>query len=136
VVHFLPYRQQLLAAVIAYVCLHLWRWARGLQVPHRVGRSDSDSIESSILGTLFERSLDPSKRAQLGAHHISREDVLAVVEPVLTASLHGRWAEVREQAEKLAGRRNEAGGGRATRLNYTLSGLLSRFAEEIASVWD
>jgi hypothetical protein len=31
------------------VCLHLWGWARGLQVLHRVGRLDWDSIEPSIL---------------------------------------------------------------------------------------
>jgi hypothetical protein len=31
-------------------------------VPHRVGRLDWDSIEPPILGTLFERSLDPSTR--------------------------------------------------------------------------
>jgi hypothetical protein len=62
VVLFRPHRQQLHQAVIAYVCLHLWRWARGLQVPHRVGRLDWDSIEPPILGTLFERSLDPSTR--------------------------------------------------------------------------
>ena len=105
-----------------------------LDVLHRVGRLDWDSIEPSILGTLFERSLDPSKRAQLGAHYTSREDILAVVEPVLMAPLRRRWAEVREQAEKLAERRDAASGGQATRINNDLSRLLSRFAEEIAGV--
>jgi hypothetical protein len=79
-------------------------------VLHRVGRPDWDSIEPSILGTLFERSIDPSKRAQLGAHYTSREDILAVVESVLMAPLRGRRAEVKEQAEKLAARRNAASG--------------------------
>jgi hypothetical protein len=83
----------------------------GLDVLHRVGRLDWDSIEPSILGTLFERSLDPTKRAQLGAHYTSRKDILAVVEPVLMAPLRRRWAEVREQAEKLAERRDAASGG-------------------------
>lgn len=107
---------------------------RNLDVLHRVGRLDWDSIEPSILGTLFERSLDPNKRAQLGAHYTSREDILAAVEPVLRAPLRRRWAEVREQAEKLVERRGAASGGRATRLNNDLSRLLSGFAEEIASV--
>ena len=101
---------------------------------HRVGRLDWDSIEPSILGTLFERSLDPSKRAQLGAHYTSREDILAVVEPVLMAPLRGRWAEVKKQAEKLAERRDAASGGRARRINNDLSSLLRRSAEEIAGV--
>jgi hypothetical protein len=103
-------------------------------VLHRVGRLDWARIEPSILGTLCERSLDPSKRAQLGAHYTSREDILAVVEPVLMAPLRRRWAEVREQAEKLAEGRDAATGGQATRLNNSLSRLLVRFAEEIASV--
>jgi hypothetical protein len=106
----------------------------GLDILHSVGRLDWDSIEPSILGTHFERSLDPSKRAQLGAHYTSREDILAVVEPVLMAPLRRKWAEVREQAEKLAERRDAASGGRATRINNDLSRLLCRFAEEIASV--
>jgi hypothetical protein len=72
----------------------------------------------------------------LGAHYTSREDILAIVEPVLMAPLRRRWAEVREQAEKLAERRDAATGGQATKLNNALSGLLSRFAGEIASVRD
>jgi hypothetical protein len=50
------------------------------------------------------------------------------------APLPRRWAEVRKQAEKLAKRRDAASGGRARRINNDLSSLLSRFAEEIASV--
>ena len=33
-------------------------------------------VEPSIFGTLFERILDPKKRAQIGAHYTSREDIL------------------------------------------------------------
>ena len=46
-----------------------------------------EAIEPSIFGTLFERSLDPNKRAQLGAHYTSREDILLIVEPVLMQPL-------------------------------------------------
>jgi len=97
-----------------------------------VGGLDRDGIEPSILGTLVERSLDPSKRARLGAHYTSRENIPAVVEPVLTAPLRRRWAAVREQAE----RRDAASGGRARRINNSLSRPLSRSAEEIAGVRD
>jgi hypothetical protein len=61
--------------------------------------------------------------------------MVAVVEPVLMAPLRRRWAAVREQAEKLAERRDASTGGQATRLDNALSGLLSRPAEQIASVW-
>jgi hypothetical protein len=56
------------------------------------------------------------------------------VEPILVAPLRGRWAEVRKQAEKVVEKRDTASGGRARRINNDLSRLLSRFAEEIASV--
>ena len=91
---------------------------------------------STRLRTHFDRSLDPSKRAQLGAHYTSRKDILAVVEPVLMAPLRRRWAAVRKQAEKLAKKRDAATGGQATKLDNVLSNLLSRFAEEIAGVRD
>ena len=41
------------------------RWASTL-VP-------ASEIDPSILGTLFERGLDPDKRSQLGAHYTDRE---------------------------------------------------------------
>ena len=108
--------------------------ADGLRILSRITGLDWGSIEPAILGTLFERSLDPSKRAQLGAHYTSRDDILTIVEPVLMAPLVRRWAEVQEQIRDLAGRRDAAAGGQRTKLNNDLSRLLSDFAEEIASV--
>lgn len=55
-------------------------------------------MEPAIFGTLFERSLDPSKRAQLGAHYTSRDDILLIVEPVLMAPLRREWAAIQTQA--------------------------------------
>lgn len=46
-----------------------------LDILSRVSHLDWSSIEPSILGTLFERSLDPSKRSQLGAHYTSKDDI-------------------------------------------------------------
>ena len=77
----------------------------------RAARLDWASVEPAIFGTLFERSLDPDKRSQLGAHYTSREDILLIVEPVLIAPLRRRWAAVREQAEELIARRDAASGG-------------------------
>ncbi|MCY2995907.1 MAG: class I SAM-dependent DNA methyltransferase, partial [Planctomycetota bacterium] len=36
---------------------------------------DWSAVEPSIFGTLFERTLDPAKRSQIGAHYTSREDI-------------------------------------------------------------
>ena len=59
----------------------------GLDILARVSTLDWSSIEPAIFGTLFERSLDPRKRSQLGAHYTSRDDILLIVEPVLMVPL-------------------------------------------------
>jgi type II restriction/modification system DNA methylase subunit YeeA len=107
--------------------------AEGLRVLGRLTGLDWGSIEPAILGTLFERSLDPSKRAQLGAHYTSRDDILAVVEPVLMAPLRRRWAEVQERARGLIERRDAASSaGTRTQRQNDLSRLLVGFSDEIA----
>lgn len=60
---------------------------------------DWAEVEPVIFGTLFERSLDPSKRSQLGAHYTSREDILRIVQPVVIEPLRAQWAEVRGEVE-------------------------------------
>lgn len=103
-----------------------------LAILHRITSLDWSSIEPSILGTLFERSLDPSKRSQLGAHYTSRDDILLIVEPVLMQPLRRRWAEVQREAHDLAERRDAASGGQRTRLDGELRNLLLGFQSEIA----
>ncbi|MEJ7842844.1 MAG: DNA methyltransferase [Rubrobacter sp.] len=63
---------------------------------------DWGSVEPAVFGTLFERSLDPDKRSQLGAQYTRREDIMLVVEPVLMAPLRREWDRVRAEVEKLA----------------------------------
>jgi type II restriction/modification system DNA methylase subunit YeeA len=62
---------------------------------------DWTEIDPSILGTLFERGLDPDKRSQLGAHYTDREKILRIIEPVITKPLLAEWAAVRPEIEKL-----------------------------------
>ena len=95
---------------------------------------DWGSIEPGILGTLFERSLDPSKRAQLGAHYTSKEDIQLIVEPVLMAPLRRKWAGVQARALELAQKLSGATGGQRTRIEGELRTLLLRFIHEIASI--
>ena len=83
---------------------------------------DWSEIDPSILGTLFERGLDPGKRAQLGAHYTDREKILQLVEPVVVRPLLAEWGREKtaiaaelERAEAARSRaarmkrRNEAG---------------------------
>ena len=76
---------------------------------------DWSEIDSSILGTLFERGLDPGKRAQLGAHYPDREKILQLVEPVVVRPLLAEWE--REKAAVAAElERAEAARSRAARM--------------------
>ena len=59
------------------------------------------NIEPSIFGTLFERALDASKRAHLGAHYTSADDIMLVVDPVVMAPLRTEWEEVRQEVGNL-----------------------------------
>jgi type II restriction/modification system DNA methylase subunit YeeA len=59
---------------------------------------DWSSVEPAIFGTLFERSLDPGKRSQLGAHYTSKQDILLIVEPVVIEPLQARWQAVKAEA--------------------------------------
>ena len=61
---------------------------------------DWASVEPSIFGTLFERTLDPGKRSQIGAHYTSKADILTLLEPVVMAPLRREWEAVKEKCEK------------------------------------
>ena len=62
---------------------------------------DWSQVEPAILGTLFERGLDPAKRGQLGAHYTDHEKIMMVVEPVVMAPLRREFDAMREQVDEL-----------------------------------
>lgn len=62
---------------------------------------DWSEIDPSILGTLFERGLDPDKRSQLGAHYTDRDKIMQIVEPVIIRPLLGEWEAIRAEIEDL-----------------------------------
>ena len=76
-----------------------------LDALHAVALLDWSQVEPSILGTLFERGLDPAKRGQLGAHYTDRAKILQVVEPVVLTPLRRELAAMQARVEELmAGR--------------------------------
>lgn len=60
---------------------------------------DWSAIDPSILGTLFERGLDPAKRSQLGAHYTDPENIMRIVNPVVLEPLAREWEEAKVQIE-------------------------------------
>jgi hypothetical protein len=78
-------------------------------------RLDWSEIDPSILGTLFERGLDPDKRSQLGAHYTDRDKILQIVRPVIVEPLEREWREVRARIEAQLTKAEAAQGGARTR---------------------
>ena len=57
------------------------------------------NIDPSIMGTLFERGLDPGKRSQLGTHYTDPEKIMLIVTPVIGEPLMREWEELKPQVE-------------------------------------
>ena len=72
-----------------------------LQTVADASNLDWSQVEPAILGTLFERGLDPDKRGQLGAHYTDREKILMVVEPVVMTPLRREFAAMQERVAAL-----------------------------------
>ena len=58
---------------------------------------DWSEIDPSILGTLFERGLDPAKRSQLGAHYTDRDKIMQIIEPVVVRPWLKEWVKTRAE---------------------------------------
>ncbi len=76
----------------------------------KAARLDWAEVDPSILGTLFERGLDPDKRSQLGAHYTDREKIMMIVDPVIMRPWLAEWeaakAEIAVSLEKASATKN------------------------------
>jgi hypothetical protein len=95
---------------------------------------DWSEVEPAIFGTLFERSLDPSKRAQLGAHYTSKDDILLIVEPVLMAPLRREWEAVKEGIEALRQQWEPQSGNARRRLMGVAEQMVLDFSERLSKI--
>ena len=92
---------------------------------------DWSEIDPSILGTLFERGLDPDKRSQLGAHYTDRDKIMRIVDPVVVRPLLAEWeaAKARVAAAQARAERARSAAARARRraeARRLLDGFLER----------
>lgn len=91
---------------------------------------DWDQVDPSIFGTLFMRGMDPSKRAELGAHYTSREDIETVIDPVIIQPLRREWAAVRQAIEEALA----SGPAKRRSKKQTPASLISAFLNRLQSV--
>ena len=91
---------------------------------------DWSEIDPSILGTLFERGLDPDKRSQLGAHYTDRDKIMRIVEPVVVRPLLAEWLRVKEEIAAALDRADRARSrAAATRQRGQADRMLRTFLE-------
>lgn len=56
---------------------------------------DWRAIDPTIFGTLFERGLDPTTRAPLGAHYTDTSTIAKLIRPLITEPLLAEWQAVK-----------------------------------------
>lgn len=67
-----------------------------IKMIHETAKKDWSDIDPSIMGTLFERGLDPKKQSQLGAHYTDREMIMKIINPVIVEPLMQEWEDTKE----------------------------------------
>lgn len=94
---------------------------------------DWSDIDPSILGTLFERGLDPDKRSQLGAHYTDRDKIMMIVRPVIVEPLLAEWAAVKAQIEAELAKAAASSGAAKTKATNEANRLRIAFMERLTT---
>ena len=104
----------------------------GIETTLKAATLDWSEIDPSILGTLFERGLDPDKRSQLGAHYTDRDKIMRIIEPVIVRPWLAEWektkAEIATGLERADAAKSKAA---ATRQRGQAERLLRVFLERL-----
>lgn len=117
-----------------------------IRLVHEAAQRYWGDIDPSILGTLFERGLDPDKRSQLGAHYTDRDKIMMIIEPVIIAPLAAEWAEAKAEiaalmdkaaaldatAKAQRGKSGSAAKGQATTALNSAQAVLDRYLKRLA----
>ncbi len=82
------------------------------------GRMDWSQIEPAILGTLFERGLNPNMRSQLGAHYTDPATIMKIIRPVVEQPLLAEWAVVKAKIAALAPQMKLIGIGKSSKSSH------------------
>ena len=78
--------------------------ADSLDLLRMIAKQDWSAIDPTIFGTLFERLLDPDKRAQIGAHYTDPEKIMMIVDPVIVRPLTAEWEAVKAELTEILSR--------------------------------
>ena len=104
----------------------------GIETALKAAALDWSEIDPSILGTLFERGLDPDKRSQLGAHYTDRDKIMRIVDPVIVRPLLAEWETAKDGIAAKVERADAAGSAAVkTRLRRQADQTLRTFLERL-----
>ena len=93
---------------------------------------DWSEIDPSVLGTLFERGLDPDKRSQLGAHYTDRDKIMQIIEPVVIRPWLAEWETTKARiAASLEGESAARSTAAQTRHRREAERLLGEFLKRL-----
>jgi len=101
--------------------------ADSLDILRSIAKQDWSAIDPSIFGTLFERFLDPDKRAQIGAHYTDPEKIMMIVNPVIVRPLTAEWEAAKSEIVDILSRsRGKPGKAVLDRAEARLDAFLQR----------
>ncbi|HBH26852.1 MAG TPA: class I SAM-dependent DNA methyltransferase [Rhodospirillaceae bacterium] len=68
---------------------------------HTIAKMEWQNIDPSIMGTLFERGLDPSK-AHWGTNYTDAPMIMRIIDPVVVQPLRAEWAAAKKKGTRKA----------------------------------
>jgi len=101
-------------------------------IVHRAAKHFWGDVDPSILGTLFERGLDPDKRSQLGAHYTDRDKIMMIINPVIVEPLTAEWEKAKAEITALMDKAASSKGGTATKARNQAQAVLDAHLKRLA----
>lgn len=101
-------------------------------IVHRAAKFFWGDVDPSILGTLFERGLDPDKRSQLGAHYTDRDKIMMIINPVIVEPLAAEWEKAKAEITALMDKASSSKGGTGTKARNQAQAILDTHLKRLA----
>jgi type II restriction/modification system DNA methylase subunit YeeA len=113
-----------------------------IQMIFAASKKDWSDIDPSIMGTLFERGLNPDMQSQLGAHYTDRETIMKIISPVVIQPLQTEWhetqAKINEELAKakeyLAKKNTAENASQATKAENRAKKAFNEFKDKISQL--
>ena len=103
-----------------------------IKVALKAANQDWSNIDPSIMGTLFERGLDPENRRGLGAHYTDPEKIMLLITPVVIEPLLQEWEGARGQiADEMDRARTHKNKGERTKAEARAKEVKTTFIERL-----